>query len=89
MKELTRRLEKYIRSTGEVVDKVELRPLKDLELKKKVEDILALARQYYLDSIHYRSLGDQVSSLVCVVYGEGLLDALRILGFVEFSWPSM
>ena len=88
LNKLARRLEKYIRSTGEVVNEVKLKPPEDLELRKRVEEVLALARQYYLDSLYYRGRGDQVSSLVCVVYSEGLLDALRILGWADFNWPS-
>ncbi|MCD6410149.1 MAG: DUF357 domain-containing protein [Candidatus Verstraetearchaeota archaeon] len=63
-----------------------LQQLRDARLDGKAAEVLDLARRYYEDAKHYVERGEHLTGLVCIVYSEGLLDALRILGFVEFSW---
>jgi hypothetical protein len=50
----------------------------------RLDYVLDLARSYTRDARHY--LGDQkpVTSLACIAYAEGLLDALKFLELAEF-----
>lgn len=75
------RLRTYI----DMVEKV-LKTLKVLNSSKEVSDIVRLASLYLSDAKYYFSVGDYVTSLSCVAYSEGLLDALRLTGNVEFEW---
>ncbi len=63
-----------------------LQQLREVKLEGKAAEVLDLARRYYEDAKHYMERKEHLTGLVCIVYSEGLLDALRILGFVEFSW---
>jgi FAD synthetase len=77
---------KYIRSAerafneiGEILDKVQL----DEEGAKRVFES---AKRYLEDAKYYQQEGKLETSLTSVAYCEGLLDALRLLGAVEFTW---
>lgn len=48
--------------------------------------IVDLAKAYLKDSKYYYSIGDRETSLATVSYAEGLLDALRLIGVVNFNW---
>ena len=49
-------------------------------------EVLELAKRYYEDARYSYEKGDYVTGLVDISYAEGLLDALRMLGVVSFSW---
>ena len=77
---------KYIRGAerafneiGEIPDIVQL----DEEGAKTVFES---ARRYLEDAKYYQQEGNLETSLTSVAYCEGLLDALRLLGAVEFTW---
>lgn len=48
------------------------------------EYVLDLARGYVKDARHYAMKRKPVTSLACVAYAEGLLDALKFLELVDF-----
>ncbi len=75
------RLKTYI----DMVEKA-LKTLKVVSSGKEVSEVIRLAALYLSDAKHYFSLGDYVTSLSCVAYSEGLLDALRLTGSIEFEW---
>ncbi len=52
----------------------------------EVRKIIDLALRYVLDSEYYYEKGDCETGLVTISYAEGLLDALRLLNMIEFSW---
>ena len=54
--------------------------------KKEVLEILELVRDYLEDSKYYLGRKDIFTSLACIAYAEGLLDALKKLGHVKFTW---
>lgn len=86
---LSERLERYLSSMRSVLSEVKLTgEAHRVGLGERASMVVDLARRYYQDAEHYKGAGDLVTSLVCVVYGEGLLDALRALGLVEYRWPS-
>ena len=84
LKELTLR---YIQKTERVLSDVRI--VQDLtEVNRgEVDRVIEAARRYLEDAKYYRESGKAETSLASVAYCEGLLDALRLLGVVEFSWP--
>ena len=53
-----------------------------------VSKVLAWAADYLKDAKYYKAQGKLETSLTSVAYCEGLLDALRLLGAVNFEWPT-
>jgi cytidyltransferase-related domain len=52
-----------------------------------VSTLMDYASRYLFDAEWYLQKGDCLTALACVSYAEGLLDALRIGGILDFSWP--
>jgi len=52
----------------------------------KVNGVVEEAERYLEDAKYYLGRKRFETSLASVAYCEGLLDALRMLGFVQFSW---
>ena len=52
----------------------------------KIEDIINHAKLYLEDAKYYERRNKLETSLTSVSYCEGILDALLLLGIVEFSW---
>jgi FAD synthetase len=48
--------------------------------------VFSSAKRYLEDAKYYQKEGKLETSLTSVAYCEGLLDALRLLGAVEFTW---
>ena len=53
-----------------------------------VADVLRWAVDYLEDAKYYKAQGKLETSLTSVAYCEGLLDALRLIGAVNFEWPT-
>ncbi|MFP3192537.1 MAG: DUF357 domain-containing protein [Thermoproteus sp.] len=63
------------------------RALETLKLAdSRAREVAELAEAYLRDSKHYLSRGDVITSIAAASYAEGLLDALRLLGYAEFAW---
>lgn len=77
---LRKRIEKYLKSTGEVLRKIDLR-------EDKALPVLRRAEEYYNDAKYYVESGDLITALAAICYAEGLLDALRLLELTCFQWP--
>jgi len=73
------RLRKYIANFNE-----SLKSLKILD--SSARHIVDLAMAYFSDSRYYYEKGDCVTGIATISYAEGLLDALRSLGLIEWSW---
>ena len=56
--------------------------------KETVASVLSYANDYLEDAKYYKAQGNLETSLTSVAYCEGLLDALRLIGAVNFEWPS-
>jgi FAD synthetase len=56
--------------------------------EKRVASVLSYANDYLEDAKYYKAQGNLETSLTSVAYCEGLLDALRLIGAVNFEWPS-
>jgi len=77
---------KYIRGAERVVQEIGQLPA-DVHLKEeKVKTVFDWAKRYLEDAKYYQKEGKLETSLTSVAYCEGLLDALRLLRAVEFSW---
>jgi len=50
--------------------------------------VLSYATDYLEDAKYYKAQGNLETSLTSVAYCEGLLDALRLIGAVNFEWPT-
>lgn len=73
------RLSKYIASFKE-----SLKSLKIVDASSS--RIVDLALNYFKDSTYYLEKEDCITGLVTISYAEGLLDALRMLNTIEWSW---
>ena len=77
---------KYIRGADRVIKEIKEIP-EDVHLnKEEAETVFDWAKRYLEDAKYYQKEGKLETSLTSVAYCEGLLDALRLLGAVEFSW---
>ena len=77
---------KYIKGADRVIQEIGQIP-EDVQLnKEEAETVFDWAKRYLEDAKYYQKEGKLETSLTSVAYCEGLLDALRLLGAVEFSW---
>jgi len=77
---------KYIRGAERVFKEIGQLP-EDVHLnKEEAKTVFDWAKRYLEDAKYYQKEGKLETSLASVAYCEGLLDALRLLGAVEFSW---
>jgi FAD synthetase len=76
------RVLKYIMNVEQVLNSTRLDDIRDPEVK----EVVNLSKAYLNDSKYYFSNKDYITSLSCIAYAEGLLDALRILGIINFHW---
>ena len=79
-------ISKYIRGADRVVKEIgELSETVQLN-EKEAKTVFDWAKRYLEDAKYYQEKGKMETSLTSVAYCEGLLDALRLLGVVDFSW---
>jgi FAD synthetase len=79
---------KYIRNTGKAFAEIKIVQNKSALIdEEKIEGVIETAKLYFADAKYYHEKNKFETSLVSVIYCEGLLDALKLLGAVEFSWP--
>jgi FAD synthetase len=76
------RVLKYIMNVEQVLNSIRLDDIRNPEVK----EVVSLSKAYSNDSKYYFSNKDYITSLSCIAYAEGLLDALRILGIINFHW---
>ena len=53
-------------------------------MESQVQYMLELVRGYTKDARHYAEKRKPVTSLICIAYAEGLLDAMKFLELVDF-----
>ena len=77
---------KYIRGAERVIKEIGEIP-EDVRLnREEAKTVFDWAKRYLEDAKYYQEKDKLETSLTSVAYCEGLLDALRLLGAVEFSW---
>ncbi len=79
---------KYIASAERVRSELKRTETPITLTKDSVEAVLNWAKDYLDDAKYYKAKGKLETSLTSIAYCEGLLDALRLLGAVEFEWPT-
>ena len=79
---------KYIESTERVLNELQRTRAHVSISEEDVAKVLRWASNYLEDAKYYKAQGKLETSLTSVAYCEGLLDALRLLGAVEFEWPT-
>lgn len=79
---------KYIASTEKVLKEMQRTKGSTSVAEKCVDNILGYVTAYLEDAKYYKIQKKFETSLTSVVYCEGLLDALRLLGVVKFEWPA-
>ena len=83
---LEQNVAKYISNAERVFIEVKLISSSVHLNEEKVENVIETAKRYLQDAKYYQRRSKLETSLASVAYCEGLLDALRLLGAVEFSW---
>ena len=79
---------KYIASTEKVLQEMQRTKGSTSVAEELVDNILDCVAAYLEDAKYYKIQNKFETSLTSVVYCEGLLDALRMLGVVKFEWPA-
>ena len=79
---------KYIASTEHAIDELKLVEGSPCLSKDSVQIVIESAKAYLEDAKYYRDTKRFEVSLASVAYCEGLLDALKMLGVVEFEWSA-
>ncbi len=72
----------YIETTMGALARLEPRTLPVQISKEKVDKVIEVASSYTSDAKHYAGKDQPVTSLACVAYAEGLLDALKFLDLI-------
>ncbi len=83
-REYIKKLEAYIENVKQALENL-------LVLKENREalKLVELARAYLDDAIYYFEKRDYFTTLSCITYAEGLLDALARLGFIKVEWKPL
>ncbi len=76
------RLSKYISNVEQALTGLEM-----FESSAEIREIINLVESYLEDSRRFWSEGRSSEALAAISYAEGLLDCLRLLKKVRFSWP--
>jgi FAD synthetase len=79
---------KYILVAEKVLNKLTRNPMPIDLNEEKITVVLCWATDYLEDAKYYKAQGKLETSLTSVAYCEGILDALRLIGAVEFEWPT-
>ena len=76
----------YIHKTERVLKQLKLAETSVCLDEAGAREVVEEAKRYLEDAKYYLDRREFETSLASVAYCEGLLDALRMLGIVEFSW---
>ncbi len=78
---------KYILSAEEVLKEMQQTKGTINVTEQDIVKILNYVTNYLEDAKYYKTQERFETSLTSIAYCEGLLDALRLLGAVNFEWP--
>ena len=85
MTSIEERAKKYVHNLKHALKDLDI---KESKFKEYVDKIIEYAKRYLSDAEYYLEKKDYITSIVCSSYAEGLLDSLKLLGLVDFKWPS-
>ena len=83
--EIEERTKKYVLSTGKALSNMKMLD-KSVVSEIDIRMVLNSAKNYYRDAQHYLEEEDFTTALASITYCEGLMDALKFMGFVDLSW---
>ncbi len=75
---------KYLDTTTQSLGQIKRRKLPSNVSKDQVDNLMELVRGYTKDARHYLETKKPVTSLACIAYAEGLLDALKFLELIDY-----
>ena len=78
------RTAKYLQVTSDALKRLKPTSMPVTISGSTLERVLELVRGYVKDAEHYANEQKPVTSLACVSYAEGLLDAVKFLELVDF-----
>jgi FAD synthetase len=78
------RTAKYVEATSASLRRLRTRKLPASVAESQFDYVLEMVRGYVKDARHYAVKRKPVTSLACIAYAEGLLDALKFLELVDF-----
>ncbi len=79
---------KYIQNSEKVFAEIQFKRDIGDQNRHKVNEVIEYAKRYLSDAKFYGEKQQYETGLVSVAYCEGMLDALRLLGLVEFTWSN-
>ena len=79
----TERSSRYLETMSEALKRLKTRKLPVAVSEKHVDKVLEMVHGYTRDAKHYVNAEKPVTSLACIAYAEGLLDALKFLELVD------
>ncbi len=85
--EARRLAEKYVANLDVAFSTLKLARASGGVRKEDLDYVLDMAKRYHEDARGFLRAGRPLTSIAASSYAEGLLDALRFLGLVEFRWP--
>jgi len=77
---------KYIQNSKKVFAEIKIRQDAETLSQEQVIGVVEYAKRYLSDAEYYGEKQQYETGLVSVAYCEGLLDALRLLKLVDFTW---
>ena len=75
---------KYLETTTQSLGRIKRTELPSNLSKEHVDKVMELVRGYTKDAKHYLETKKPVTSLACIAYAEGLLDALKFLELIDY-----
>jgi FAD synthetase len=78
------RTAKYVEATLASLKRLRTKKLPAAVVQSQFDYVLEMVRGYVKDARHYAEKRKPVTSLACIAYAEGLLDALKFLELVDF-----
>lgn len=78
------RTSRYVEMASQSLKRLKINKMPVEVSKSNLDQVLELVRGYVRDAKHYAEKRKPVTSLACVAYAEGLLDALKFLGLADF-----
>ncbi len=78
---------KYIQNSEKVFAEVKINQNAKSPGSERVAEVVEYAKRYLSDAKYYGEKQQYETGLVSIAYCEGLLDALRLLKLVDFTWP--
>jgi len=81
-------LSKYIQNTERALAEIKISQEERQIGGAETSNVIEEAKRYLEDAKYYRDKKRFKTALASVAYCEGLLDALRLLALVEFTWPT-